>query len=179
MFDLNTDVLKRAKAVRLAIFDVDGVLTDGRLLFDLAGNEYKTFHAQDGQGLKLLRAHGIEVGVISGRSSPIVAKRLKNLGIQYVQQGQENKIAAYQGLLDTLKLTPEQTAHVGDDLPDIALMKRAGLAIAVADANPAVLPFTQWQTSRQGGHGAAREVCDMLLYAQGKLDAALQPFTNT
>lgn len=178
MFQLEQAVLERARQIKLVIFDVDGVLTDGRLLFDLDGNEYKTFHAQDGQGLKLLRDQGIEVGVISGRSSPIVAQRLSNLGIQYVQQGQENKIAAFESLLDQLQLSPHQTAHVGDDLPDIALMKRAGLAIAVADANPSVLPFTQWQTSRQGGHGAAREVCDMLLFAQDKLQIALQPFTE-
>lgn len=178
MFTISDEVLQRARAIRLAIFDVDGVLTDGRLLFDLDGNEYKTFHTQDGQGLKLLRSQGIEVAVISGRSSPIVAKRLKNLGIQYVHQGQEDKIAAYQNVLEALNLEPQHTAHVGDDLPDIPLMRRAGLAIAVADANPAVIPYTHWQTRRIGGHGAAREVCDMLLYAQDKLDTALQPFCD-
>lgn len=175
---LSDDFIQRALKIKCVIFDVDGVLTDGRLFFDLKGNEYKSFHAQDGQGLKLLQQQGITVAIISGRSSPIVKTRMKNLGITHIYQGHENKISAFNELLYTLKLTPDAVAHVGDDLPDLALMNRTGLAIAVADANPSILPFCQGQTTRQGGHGAAREVCDAILTAQDKLDIAIQTFTH-
>lgn len=170
--------IERAKHIECVIFDVDGVLSDGRLFFDLAGNEYKSFHAQDGQGLKLLQQQGIQVAIISGRSSTIVDRRMNSLGVQHVYQGQENKIAAFNDLLARTQLKADQVAHVGDDLPDLALMNRTGLAIAVSDANPSILPFTHWQTSRQGGLGAAREVCDAILFAQGKLNDALHPFIN-
>jgi len=175
---LSEDFINRAKNIKCVIFDVDGVLTDGRLFFDLQGQEYKSFHAQDGQGLKLLQQQGISVAIISGRSSTIVDTRMQTLGIQHVYQGQENKIAAYNDLLEKLDLLPSQVAHVGDDLPDLALMNRSGLAIAVNDANPSIIPYTQWQTSRNGGAGAAREVCDAILTAQGSLADAIQPFVD-
>jgi 3-deoxy-D-manno-octulosonate 8-phosphate phosphatase (KDO 8-P phosphatase) len=175
---LPEDFIKRAKNIKCVIFDVDGVLTDGRLFFDLKGKEYKSFHAQDGQGLKLLQQQGINVAIISGRSSSIVDTRMKNLGIHYVYQGQENKVAAYNDLLEKLSLSPSQIAHVGDDLPDLALMNRSGLAIAVNDANPSIIPYTHWQTSRNGGTGAAREVCDAILTAQGLLADVIQPFVD-
>lgn len=178
MIELSKDFQQRAKEILCVIFDVDGVLTDGKLFFDLKGKEYKSFHAQDGQGLKLLQQNGIEVAVISGRSSPIVDRRMKGLGIAHVYQGQENKTAAFNDLLNKLNLTPDQVAHVGDDLPDLALMSQARLAIAVQDANPSILPYCHAQTSRCGGQGAAREVCDTILAAQGKLDTAVQLFTD-
>ncbi len=178
MIELTTDFQQRAQAIKCVIFDVDGVLTDGKLFFDLNGQEYKSFHAQDGQGLKLLQQNGIDVGIISGRSSPIVTRRMENLGVQHVYQGQENKTAAFNDLLQKLNLGPEQVAHVGDDLPDLALMTRTRLAIAVHDANPSILPYCQGQTSRTGGHGAAREVCDAILSAQGKLELAVRLFSD-
>lgn len=178
MIELSDDFQQRAKEIKCVIFDVDGVLTDGKLYFDLAGKEYKSFHAQDGQGLKLLQQNGVEVAIISGRSSPIVDKRMKSLGITHVYQGQENKTAAFNDLLETLNLSANQVAHVGDDLPDLALMSRARLAIAVNDANPSILPYCQGQTTRAGGQGAAREVCDAILSAQNKLNAAVQLFTD-
>ncbi len=178
MIELNDDFQQRAQDIECVIFDVDGVLTDGKLFFDLSGQEYKSFHAQDGQGLKLLQQNGIEVAVISGRSSPIVERRMKSLGVKHVYQGQENKIAAFNDLLDKLSLRPDQVAHVGDDLPDLALMTRARLAIAVQDANPSILPYCQGQTTRLGGQGAAREVCDAILTAQKKLAIAIQIFTD-
>lgn len=178
MIELSNDFKQRAQDIKCVIFDVDGVLTDGKLFFDLKGQEYKSFHAQDGQGLKLLQQNGIEVAIISGRSSPIVDRRMKNLGIKHVYQGQENKIAAFKDLLNKLDLTVDQLAHVGDDLPDLAIMTRTRLAIAVQDANPSILPYCQGQTSRTGGHGAAREVCDAILSAQNKLAAAVQLFTD-
>ena len=176
--DFSADFINRAKKIKCVIFDVDGVLTDGRLFFDLSGNEYKSFHAQDGQGLKLLLQQGIEVAIISGRSSPIVDRRMNSLGIRHVYQGQENKIAAFNDLIKKLSLDATQIAHVGDDLPDLALMNRCGLAIAVNDANPSILPYTQWQTTRKGGSGAAREVCDAILTAQNLLTDAIQPFID-
>ncbi len=176
MIELTTDFQQRAQAIKCVIFDVDGVLTDGKLFFDLNGQEYKSFHAQDGQGLKLLQQNGIEVGIISGRSSPIVTRRMENLGVRHVYQGEENKTAAFNDLLNKLNLSANQVAHVGDDLPDLALMTRTRLAIAVNDANPSILPYCQGQTTRPGGHGAAREVCDAILSAQGKLELAVRLF---
>ena len=175
---LSDEFIERAKKIQCVIFDVDGVLTDGRLFFDLQGNEYKSFHAQDGQGLKLLQQQAISVAIISGRSSPIVSRRMQSLGVEHVYQGQENKISAFNDLVAKLQIDPSCIAHVGDDLPDLALMNRSGLAIAVNDANPSILPFCHAQTSRDGGHGAAREVCDAILTAQGKLALAISPFTN-
>jgi len=175
---LSDDFNQRANNIQCVIFDVDGVLTDGRLFFDLKGNEYKSFHAQDGQGLKLLQQQGIHVAIISGRSSPIVTRRMKGLGVKHVYQGQENKIAAFNDLITKLNINPNFVAHVGDDLPDLALMNRSGLAIAVNDANPSILSFCHGQTTRNGGHGAAREVCDAILSAQNKLTLAISPFTE-
>lgn len=178
MIELSDDFQQRAQDIKCVIFDVDGVLTDGKLFFDLKGKEYKSFHAQDGQGLKLLKQNGIEVAIISGRSSPIVDRRMKSLGITHVYQGQENKTAAFNELLNKLNMTPDQVAHVGDDLPDLALMTRARLAIAVQDANPSILPYCQGQTNRYGGQGAAREVCDTILTIQNKLESSVQLFTG-
>lgn len=170
------DIICKAQKIKLVIFDVDGVLTDGRLFFDQAGTEYKCFNAKDGQGLKLLQQNGIQVAIISGRKSEAVAVRMRNLGIEHVYQGHENKIAAFEELCNTLSVKPDEVAHVGDDLPDLALMNRAGLAIAVQDAHQAVIKRANWQTSLPGGRGAAREVCDLILEAQGKLEEALKPF---
>lgn len=178
MIELSNDFKQRAQDIKCVIFDVDGVLTDGKLFFDLNGQEYKSFHAQDGQGLKLLQQNDIEVAIISGRSSPIVDRRMKSLGVIHVYQGQENKTAAFNDLLKKLNLNANQVAHVGDDLPDLALMTRARLAIAVQDANPSILPYCQGQTNRLGGQGAAREVCDTILSTQNKLATAVQLFTD-
>jgi len=163
-------ILEKARKLRLLILDVDGVLTDGKLFFDNQGNEYKTFHAQDGHGIKLLRKTGVEVAVISGRKSTSVELRMKNLGINYVYQGYEDKRGAFAELIDNLGITPEQAAHVGDDLPDLPIMSRAGLAIAVNDANDTVKQHADWCTKRSGGHGAVREVCDFIMQAQGHFD---------
>ncbi|ORU89729.1 MAG: 3-deoxy-D-manno-octulosonate 8-phosphate phosphatase [Cycloclasticus sp. symbiont of Poecilosclerida sp. M] len=175
---LPNDFVQRAKKIKCVIFDVDGVLTDGRLFFDLNGQEYKSFNVQDGQGLKILQQQGVHVAIISGRSSSIVMERMRGLGIEHVYLGHENKISAFNDVLSSLKLSSEEIAHVGDDLPDLAIMMRVGLAIAVADANPSVLPHCHWQTTRKGGSGAAREVCDAILNAQDNLSAAVKNFTH-
>lgn len=166
-------VLEKARKLKLLILDVDGVLTDGRLFFDNDGNEYKSFHARDGHGIKLLRQTGVEVAVISGRKSNSVALRMKSLGIEYVYQGHENKIAAFNEIIEKLGITPDQAAHVGDDLLDLPIMTRVGLAIAVNDANLAVKQRADWCTALSGGQGAVREVCDFIMQAQESFDAVL------
>ena len=163
-------IVEKAKKLKLLILDVDGVLTDGKLFFDNQGNEYKSFHARDGHGIKLLRQTGVEVAVISGRKSSSVALRMKNLGIEYVYQGHENKQAAFDEIIEKTGIPPEQAAHVGDDLLDLPIMIRVGLAIAVNDANFAVKQRAHWCTALPGGHGAVREVCDFIMQAQGSFD---------
>ncbi|MDD2769318.1 MAG: HAD-IIIA family hydrolase [Methylococcus sp.] len=170
------NVLLRAEAIRLVIFDVDGVLTDGTLFFDLQGQEYKAFHTRDGLGIKLLRQSGVEVAVISGRSSEIVRRRMELLGVERCFQGFEDKLAAFGQIKHELGLEDAQIAHVGDDLPDVPLFRRVGLAVAVADAHPHAAALAHWQTSLSGGYGAAREVCDLIMHAQGTLDAAVARF---
>jgi 3-deoxy-D-manno-octulosonate 8-phosphate phosphatase (KDO 8-P phosphatase) len=169
-------VLEKAKKLKLLILDVDGVLTDGKLFFDNDGNEYKAFHSRDGHGIKLLRQTGVEVAVISGRKSSSVALRMKNLGIEYVYQGHENKIAAFNEIIEKLQITPDQAAHVGDDLLDLPIMTRVGLAIAVDDANFAVKQRADWCTTLPGGHGAVREVCDLIMQAQGRFDDVVNAY---
>ena len=173
-----TDVRARAAKIKLVIFDVDGVLTDGKLFFDEQGREYKGFHARDGLGIKLLRQSGVEVAIISGRSSVSVALRMACLGIRHVFQGQEDKVQAFERLCEELNLSAGQIAHVGDDLPDLPLLRRVGLGVAVADALPSILPFAHWRTERPGGAGAAREVCDLILDAQGLLDGLTESSVN-
>jgi 3-deoxy-D-manno-octulosonate 8-phosphate phosphatase (KDO 8-P phosphatase) len=168
------DVRQRAAQVRLAAFDVDGTLTDGRLWYSADGREMKVFHAHDGLGLKRLRAHGIEVAFVSARVSHTVARRAEELGIVHVYQGQEDKRACLAELLDALGLEAAQAAFVGDDLPDLPAMRLAGLAVAVANAHPWVAAQVHWQTRQRGGDGAVREVCDLLLAAHGKSDTEWQ-----
>ncbi len=161
---------ERAARIRLAAFDVDGTLTDGRLWYTEDGHELKVFHAHDGHGLKRLLANGIEVALITARVSRPVLLRAEELGIDHVYQGQSDKRACLAELQQALGLDAAQTAFTGDDLSDVPAMQVSGLAVAVANAHPQVVPHTHWQTRRQGGDGAAREVCDMILAAQGKLD---------
>jgi 3-deoxy-D-manno-octulosonate 8-phosphate phosphatase (KDO 8-P phosphatase) len=170
------DISEKAKKLKLLILDVDGVLTDGKLFFDHQGNEYKSFHARDGHGIKLLRQTGVEVAVISGRKSPSVALRMKNLGIEHIYQGHENKIAAFNEILEKIGITADQAAHVGDDLLDLPIMIRVGLAIAVADANFEVAQRAHWCSSLPGGQGAVREVCDFIMKAQGTFDNVLNAY---
>jgi 3-deoxy-D-manno-octulosonate 8-phosphate phosphatase (KDO 8-P phosphatase) len=169
--NLPADLLARAANIRLAAFDVDGTLTDGRLHYGEDGRETKVFHVQDGLGLKRLQSYGIQVAIITARISHTVSLRAEELGITHVYQGQGDKRACLRDLLDALHLAPEQAAFIGDDLTDLAPMGIAGLAIAPANAHPWVAERAHWQTARAGGEGAAREVCDLLLLAQGKADA--------
>jgi len=170
------DVTNRAAQIRLAIFDVDGVLTDGGLIFDEAGRENKVFHSRDGHGLKMLQGGGVELAVISGRRTEAVTHRMAGLGIRHVYQGQQDKLPAFYELLDKLHITAEQTAYVGDDVVDLPIMLQVGLAVAVQDAHPLVIRHAHWQTPNLGGRGAVRDVCELILEAQGKLQAMLQSY---
>ncbi|MBM2829587.1 MAG: 3-deoxy-D-manno-octulosonate 8-phosphate phosphatase [Gammaproteobacteria bacterium] len=170
------DVIEKAKRICLAVFDVDGVLTNGGLILGESGDEYKIFHVRDGQGLVMLRDSGCHIAVITARSSKIVSERMASLGIEYVYQGQNDKGKAFLELMDNLKLGREQTAYVGDDVMDLPAMNRAGLAIAVADAHPLVKEHAHWTTTAAGGNGAAREVCDLIMQSQGTLQAQIQHF---
>ena len=169
--NLTPDILARAAKIRLAVFDVDGTLTDGRLWYGEDGRETKVFHVHDGLGLKRLQANGVQAALITARISHPVALRAEELDIAHVYQGQSDKRACLRELLDALNLAPEQAAFIGDDLPDLPPMRLAGLAVAVANAHPWVAEAAHWQTTRHGGMGAAREVCDLILLAQGKNDA--------
>ena len=176
--DLPTDVRERAARIKLAVFDVDGVLTDGKLIYAEDGHELKAFHVHDGLGLKRLLANHVEVAVITARMSMIVTERMADLGVAHVYQGQDDKLACLEQLISALKLAPEQVAYTGDDLPDLAAMQRAGFAIAVANAHPWVRERAHWRTRLAGGAGAAREVCDLILAAQGKAEAELAAFVR-
>ncbi len=169
-------VIAKAKIIELAIFDVDGVMTDGRLIFDEKGKEYKAFNAKDGLGIKLLLQNGIEVAVISGRDSKTVTKRMQSLGIEFIFQGQRDKGAALEKLLIKVKVNPENVAFVGDDLPDLVVMSKVGLAIAVQDAHFAVKQHADWCTQLKGGCGAVREVCDLLLETQNNLEKTIDHY---
>ena len=176
--NVTDDVRQRAARIRLACFDVDGVLTDGRLSFDADGRESKSFHSQDGLGLKLLADYGIEVALITARDSPIVARRGAELGLAHVCQGEKDKLARLDALRAARGLDYAQVAFTGDDLPDLSCMLRVGLAVAVANAHPSIRDIGHWRTHLPGGHGAVREVCDLLLAAQGRADAVRARFAG-
>jgi 3-deoxy-D-manno-octulosonate 8-phosphate phosphatase (KDO 8-P phosphatase) len=165
------DFRARARAIALVVFDVDGVLTDGSLYLGDDGQEYKAFNSRDGHGMTMLREAGIGMAVITGRSSEVVRIRMESLGVDHVYQGRRDKWPAYESLRDACGLQDSQIAYVGDDVVDLPVMRHVGLAIAVADAHPLVRAHCHWQTRTPGGRGAAREVCEGLLEAQGKLDA--------
>ena len=164
------EVLAKARTVKLLICDVDGVMTDGGLFFGDNGLEYKAFHSRDGLGIKMLQRSGIPLAVITARTSDVVKHRMKNLNIDLVFQGQQNKVQAFEALCQTQNLTAEQIAYVGDDLVDMPVMKRVGLSIAVADAHDLVRQHAHWITRHGGGHGAVRDVCELLMEAQGTLE---------
>lgn len=170
------ELIEKAKKIRCVICDVDGVLTDGRLYLDNFGNEQKAFHVQDGMGLKMLMAAGIEVAVITTAQAPLVDHRMKQLGIKHYYKGQVEKKSAYEQLKLKLQITDDVIAYIGDDLPDIAIIRQVGFGVAVANAVSQVKEFAIWQTELSGGNGAVREVCDLILNAQHKFDEALQGY---
>ncbi len=172
------DLLNKAKVIKLVICDVDGVLSNGKVYFGNEHEELKSFNIKDGLGIKQLLNNGIQVAIITGRESNIVSRRSKELGITHVYQGKKDKVASYDEILVNLNLTPDQVAHVGDDLPDIPLMNRSGLGICVSDAHFFVKQNADWSTSSIGGNGAVREISDLLLYSQGKLQDILKSYLS-
>jgi len=168
------ELLARADRIRLACFDVDGTLTDGRLYFDAEGREMKAFHVLDGQGLVLLRKSGIEVALVTARDSAAAAHRARDLGVR-AQIGIGDKRACVEALAADLGITLGQVAFMGDDLPDIAVMRAVGFAVVPANAHAWTREHAHWCTQARGGEGAARELCDLLLTAQGRLEALLSP----
>jgi len=168
--------LNRAKLIRVVAFDVDGVLTDGGLYLSDSGEEFKRFNSQDGHGMKMLKASGVEIAIITGRTSRCVELRAQNLGIAHVYQGVENKLDAMVDLLDKLKLSRDAAAYMGDDVVDLTVMRHVGLAITVPESQPLVRKYSGYVTQRNGGHGAVREACEMIMSAQGTLDAQLAPY---
>ncbi|MFH1480812.1 MAG: HAD-IIIA family hydrolase [Pseudomonadota bacterium] len=167
---------EKAANIRLLILDVDGVLTDGRIVLDAGGEETKTFHVRDGLGLKLLIEAGIGVVIISGRRSHVVEERARNLGIKEIYQGVEDKKGLFIKLIQEKRMKKEQVCCVGDDLPDMPLFNRAGLSIAVADAVPEIRKAASFVTKSEGGKGAVREVCEVILKAQKKWSEIIAPF---
>ena len=172
------DIIEKAAQIRLVIFDVDGVLTDGSLFLGDDGQEYKAFHSKDGHGMKMLQAAGVQIGIITGRSSEVVRIRMHSLGIEHVYQGKREKGPAYEELKAAVALADDRIAYVGDDVVDLPVMRRVGLAIAVQDAHPVVKQHAHWVTPSNGGRGAGREVCELLMEAQGKLQAAFRHYLD-
>lgn len=172
------DILEKASKVKLVIFDVDGVLTDGSLFLGDDGQEYKAFHSKDGHGMVMLQQSGIAIAIITGRTSNVVEKRMQSLGIKHVFQGQKHKLPAYQEIKQQLKLADEEIAYVGDDVVDLPVMTRVGLAVAVQDAHALTKEHAHWITPSNGGRGAAREVCEMLMKSQDKLQSALEVYLS-
>ena len=169
-------LVERIKPLRLVAFDVDGVLTDGGLYLSDSGDEFKRFNSLDGHGLKMLRASGLELAIITGRTSKCVELRAKNLGITRLYQGVENKLAVMQSLLADLQLAPEAAAFMGDDVVDLPVMRRVGLALSVPAAPQIVRDHAHYVSRREAGHGAVREICELILDTQGALDAQLAPY---
>ncbi len=174
--NLMMQITEKLKQIRLVIFDVDGVLTDGSLIMGDDGQEYKAFNAKDGHGMRMLQDSGIEIGIISARNSLVVANRMRDLGIKHVYQGQRDKLKALAEIKKKLNLESGQIAYVGDDLLDLCIMREVGLAIAVQDATKAVAEQSDWQTSAPGGKGAAREVCEMIMQAQNTFDTIMDKY---
>ena len=168
--DYPAEVWQRAQFIRLLLLDVDGVFTDGRLYFDAKGEALKVFHVRDGHGIKMAQQAGIEVAMLSGRRSDAAFHRAKELGVNRFYEGLRDKVAVLSELLAALQLDPRQVAMVADELVDLPVLTRVGLGVAVADAVPEVKAAAHWVTPLPGGRGAVRQVCDLLLQAQGKWD---------
>ena len=173
---ISTDILQQAKKIRLLILDVDGVLSDGKLYFSNSGEEIKAFNSLDGHGIKMLQASGVSVAIITGRTSHIVAKRANDLGIQHLIQGREDKLNALNELLTNQKIHDNEIAHMGDDYPDLPIIRRVGLGLAPANAHPIIKQHCQWHSQYNGGDGAVREACDVIMIAQGTFDNALSAY---
>jgi 3-deoxy-D-manno-octulosonate 8-phosphate phosphatase (KDO 8-P phosphatase) len=175
---LDPEILERARRVKLLLMDCDGVLTDARLWLTRDGDEQKAFHARDGQGISVWHRAGYESGIISGRASSSVERRADELKMKYVHQFAKNKVIAFEEIIDDAKVGPEECCYIGDDLGDIAVMRRVGLAVGVADAAEDTKAAAHHVTTRAGGKGAVREVIELLLKAQGRWDELVAQVTT-
>lgn len=173
---MNTELKARAARIKLLLLDVDGVLTDGRLYFSNQGDEFKTFSTLDGHGIKTLQKTGVKVGIITGRTSNLVAKRASDLGIEILVQGREDKWNALQDILQEHPFNLDEIAFMGDDWPDLSIMTRVGLALTVPHAHSEVAKRAHWQSQVPGGEGAVRAACDLLMQAQGTYESVLAPY---
>jgi 3-deoxy-D-manno-octulosonate 8-phosphate phosphatase (KDO 8-P phosphatase) len=173
---INKDLIRRLQNIKLLILDVDGVMTDGGLTIGDDGQEYKTFHAHDGLGMKLLKASGVSLAIITGRTSNVVKKRAESTGVTHFYQGAEDKLEAFRDLMQSSGLQAEQCAFMGDDVVDLPPMLQCGLAIAVPDSPRLLLERVHYVTRKAGGHGAVREVCELIMQAQGSFDAQMAQF---
>lgn len=176
MQTISPEVQNRAKKIKLLIMDVDGVLTDGRIFIRDNGEEIKAFHTLDGHGLKMLQASGVQTAIITGRDAPSVALRVKQLGINYYFKGIHDKKAAYETLRQEAGVAEEECAFIGDDVVDLPVMVRCGLPVTVPEGHWFVKQHSMYQTKQSAGKGAVRELCDIIMQAQGSLDDALQQY---
>lgn len=169
---IDQHIIEKARLIKLLICDVDGVMTDGLIYMGNNGEELKAFNVKDGYGIRCLLTSAIEVVIITGRKAKLLEDRAKTLGINYLYQGQSEKKLAYNDLITRLKLQPQQIAYIGDDLIDWPVMSQIGLSVAVADAHPMLLSKAHYVTYQAGGKGAVREICDLILLAQDKIENA-------
>jgi len=169
-------IQEKAKQIKLLICDVDGVMTDGSLYYDDNGYEFKAFNSLDGHGIKMLKSTGVDLAIITGRTSNIVLHRMKNLGIEQIYQGQENKLEAFGKIIEETRLLSENIAYIGDDVVDLPVMTKVGFSIAVANSHPFVIENSDWTTNKTGGHGAVREACEFIMNAQGNLNEILNSY---
>ncbi len=165
-YNVSTQVREKAKQLKLALFDVDGVLTDGKLHYGPDGEQLKVFHALDGHGLKMLQMVGVDVGVISARKSPALQKRLNDLGVRHCYLGVNDKLSVFNQLVLELGLSREQCAFTGDDVIDLSVMQACGLKFSVENGHFIVKKLADWIAPLNGGHGAVRAICDVILYSQ-------------
>jgi 3-deoxy-D-manno-octulosonate 8-phosphate phosphatase (KDO 8-P phosphatase) len=177
-FAIADELLRLASQIRLVLFDVDGVLTDGRLFFSDSGDEGKSFHARDGLGINLLQQSGVAVGIITARQSRLVEHRARDLNIKHLYQGRKEKFPAYKELCDDLGLSPSEVAFVGDDVVDLPIMLDVGLAVTVPEGHKLVKKHSHWTTPNQGGSGAARDVCELIMYSQDTYSKMMEQFLS-
>lgn len=176
---INQDMAQKIKTVSFLILDVDGVLTDGRIIIDDLGNETKQFHVRDGHGLKLLMRLGIEVIILTGRTSQVVEHRARELGIEEIHQGAKNKLDVLQEIMAKRGISGEHIAYIGDDIVDIPVFRKVGFAVAVADASEDAKEAADYITKNGGGKGAVREICELILKIQNKWDAVVSRYYST
>lgn len=167
--EVSADTFDKAKEIKLLVCDVDGVFSDGRIYLGNQGEELKAFHTKDGFGIKALGKSGVQVAIITGRTSAIVENRMKALNVAHIIQGQEDKLPALVDLANALTIELANVAYIGDDIPDLPCIKAVGLGVSVADAHPAVINGANYVTFTHGGFGAVREVCDLLMLSQNTL----------